>query len=577
MPEEFDAVIVGSGFGGSVMAYELASGGLRTCLLERGKRYPPASFARAPYRMAKNFWDPSDGLFGLFDVWSFQHSEALVSAGLGGGSLIYANVLLRKPEEWFRELDPNGGGYRPWIIQRNDLEAHYDAVEEVIGANPYPSGFHPYDKTSKTIAFDKAAAAINHPRVTRTPLNIAVTFSQRPGAPPVVGEPIYEAQPNIHNKTRQTCRLCGECDVGCNYGSKNTLDYNYLTLAQRRGCDIRDLCEVKQLRPLEDGRYEVTYVKHDVDLWEGKKKPRGYQDEFRTIHTKYLVLSAGTLGSTYLLLKNKERFPRLSNRLGSRFSTNGDLLTFALRCCEQKREPKVIDPSRGPVITTGIRVDLDDHRGFFLQDAGYPEFMNWLAEVADVSNRFTRFARYAWRRIVDWVTREPNSEIDGQMAELLGPCHLSSGSLPLLGMGRDTPSGQMSLRRSGRDGKMYLQVDWKRHESDDYFDAVTTVSKKMAGVLGGEFFQNPDTQYLGRLVTVHPLGGCPMGADANDGVVNSYGEVFDYPQLYVADGAVMPGPVGANPSLTIAATSRRAAHHILGSRNQSATSTLHAV
>ena len=127
----FDAVIIGSGFGGSVMAYRLANAGLRVCLLERGKAYPPNSFPRAPYDLGRNFWDPSEGLYGMYNVWSFKGSGALVSSGLGGGSLIYANVLIRKDPEWFKEDLPEGG-HKEWPVTRACLDPHYAAVEKMM-------------------------------------------------------------------------------------------------------------------------------------------------------------------------------------------------------------------------------------------------------------------------------------------------------------------------------------------------------------------------------------------------------------------------------------------------------------
>src|ERR671932_1155743 len=125
----FDAIIVGSGFGGSVMAYRLAEAGLRVCLLERGKAYPPGSFPRSPYRMKQNFWDPSEGLYGMFNVWSFDELGALVCSGLGGGSLIYANVMIRKDERWFVRED-----HEYWPVTRADLDPHYDRAEKMLGA-----------------------------------------------------------------------------------------------------------------------------------------------------------------------------------------------------------------------------------------------------------------------------------------------------------------------------------------------------------------------------------------------------------------------------------------------------------
>lgn len=571
VPEHFDAVIVGSGFGGSVSAYELAAAGQRVCLLERGKRYPPGSFPRSPHRVARNFWDPSEGLYGMFDTWSFQRSEAIVASGLGGGSLIYANVLLRKPEEWFVERGEDGREV-PWPVSRADLDPHYDEVERILGATPFPLRHPPYDATSKTLAF-RAAAEELHAKgqdVRWTLPNLAVTFAASPGADPVPGEPVTDAGlglggANLHGRTRQTCRLCGECDVGCNYGSKNTLDYNYLTLAERarpHPCDIRDLCEVTEIRPRGDkGGYSVTYVRHDPERWEGRKRPNGEGREAVTLTADRVVLAAGTLGSTYLLLKNRPHLPALSRRLGSRYSGNGDLLTFAMRCNEKaagKVGPRIIDPGRGPVITSAMRVDLGPHGGFFLEDAGYPEFVSWMVETLDTPRRPTRFVKGLLRRFGRMIGSDPRTEVGAQLSALLGPCHTSSGSLPLLGMGRDTASGTMTLK------KKWLQVDWDRQGSTAYFDALTAFSRQVAETLGGEFLENPDTEHLQRVVSVHPLGGCPMALDDSQGVVDPWGEVFGHPGLYVADGAVMPGPVGANPSLTIAAMARRFASRMTG-------------
>ena len=559
MAEHMDVVIVGSGFGGSVMAYELSRAGLRVCLLERGRRYPPGSFPRSPWPMGRNFWDPHGGTFGLFDIWSFRHSEAVVASGLGGGSLIYANVLLRKPEGWFVDRRPDGTA-RPWPISRADLDPHYDAVERMLGATAYPMDRAPYDQTPKAVAFRASVEALARrgERVAWQPLNLAVTFARAPGAAPVPGDPIDEP-PGLHGRGRQTCRLCGECDVGCNYGSKNTLDFNYLTLAARatpHPCEIRDLCEVKSLRPRDDGAdgYVVEYVAHDPD--------RPDRSARRTITARRVVLAAGTLGTTYLLLRNRANLPRISPALGTRYCTNGDLLTFAMRCADRSAAPgvpRVIDPSRGPVITGAARVDLGPHGGFFVQDAGYPEFVNWLLEAADADGWLKRGARYVWGRAADWLVREPRSTLNAELAALIGRCALSAGSMPLLGMGRDAADGRMDVRRSDRDGRDYLQVDWRRDGSADYFDRVNAFCGRLAREMGGDHVEKPDTKYLRRIITVHPLGGCPMGADPGEGVVDAHGRVFGHPGLYVCDGSVMPGPVGSNPSLTIAAFARRAA------------------
>jgi cholesterol oxidase len=255
----FDAIVVGSGFGGSVAAYRLAQAGRRVCVLERGKPYPPESFARRPREMAANFWDPSRGLQGLFDVWSFRGIESLVSSGLGGGSLIYANVLLRKDERWFNQERPRGRGYEEWPVSRADLEPHYDEVERMMAPQRYPLDAPGYQATAKTLAMRDAAGNLG---LEWGLPNLAITFAN-PGSPPGVAQPIPEGPyPNIHGRPRWTCRLSGECDLGCNYGSKNTLDHNYLSAAKHLGADIRTRCEVRRFEPRPGGGFSVGYVEH---------------------------------------------------------------------------------------------------------------------------------------------------------------------------------------------------------------------------------------------------------------------------------------------------------------------------
>src|SRR3954454_2393637 len=335
--EHFDVVVVGSGFGGSVVAYRLADAGRRVCVLERGKAYPPGSFPRSPYRMRTNFWDPTEGLYGLFDVWSFKGLDAVVASGLGGGSLIYANVLLRKDEQSFGADPALDDGGQPWPVGREDLEPHYERVEAMLRPQPYPVDVVPYDATAKTRAFREAADRVG---LRWFAPNLAVTFGNA-AQPPARGEPIVEPHPNLHGRTRYTCRLSGECDLGCNYGSKNTLDYNYLSAAQRQGADIRTRCEVRALEPLDGGGFRVRYVEYlpeldgePIDIFD----PAVAKQE---IECDKLIISCGTLGSVRLLLRNRAAFPPMSKRLGDRFCGNGDLLTFAYRFSLQEDGRKV--------------------------------------------------------------------------------------------------------------------------------------------------------------------------------------------------------------------------------------------
>ncbi|MFP5361967.1 MAG: GMC oxidoreductase [Thermoleophilia bacterium] len=561
--EHFDAVVVGSGFGGSVTAYRLAEAGRSVCLLERGKPFPPNSFPRSPLGMKSQFWDPSEGLHGMFNLWSFDNIDAIVASGLGGGSLIYANVLLRKDEDWFVREEPGRGswkeGYEYWPVTRADLDPHYDRVERMMNVQKYPLDQPPYDKTRKTLAFRDAAQKLG---LDWRLVNLAVTFAND-GDPPAVGEPIKEDRPNIHGATRLTCKLTGECDLGCNHGSKNTLDYTYITAAWHAGADIRTRHEVRSFEPRDGGGYQVEYVIHDAES-EGRKTDTARLDR-HTITCDRLVLAAGTLGTTYLLLSNRAAFPGLSPALGSRFGGNGDLLTFARNCMTEvdgRKVPHVLDSAHAPVITSAIRVpdEIDGgrrgERGFYLEDAGQPEFVSWMLQLIDTPKSLIEQRRRLPKVLRGLFTHE-DSDVGAEIAELLGDCSESSGFLPLLGMGRDVPEGTMSLR----DGS--LAIDWKKDgSSKEYFERVRDISKDVAEELGGTFLDNP-IWLLSRVVTVHALGGCPMGRDDREGVVDSYGRVFNHPGLHIADGSVMPGPVGPNPSLTIAGLADRFADAIL--------------
>ena len=559
----YDAVIVGSGFGGSVMAYRLAEAGLRVCLLERGKAYPPGSFARSPYWMKRNFWNPSEGLYGMFNVWSFEGINVVVSSGLGGGSLVYANVMLRKEEKWFVKEDIHHGGYEYWPVTRADLDPHYDRVEKMMHAQQYPFGQSPYNKTSKVIAFQKAAEQLH---MDWSLLNLAVTFHNE-GEAPVPGEPIREDYPNMHGRTRYTCRMCGECDIGCNYGSKNTLDYTYLSAAHRAGAEIRTLCEVRSFEPRDGGGYSIHYVQHDL-AHEGQKfathDPRVLPPQ--TITADQLVLSAGTFGSTFLLLNNRSAFPNISPLLGTRFSGNGDLINFAFKCSDSssgKRLPRLIDGGYGPVITSAVRfadaLDGGEGRGFYIEDAGYPEFVNWVLQVFDSPSEIEQALHTAVHLVEEWFHKDPQTDLSGYLSSLFGTCELSADFFPILGIGRDIPNGRMSLEGG------ILQLDWIKQKSGPYFDRVREKMIALSDALGATFVDDP-LWYLSRLISAHPLGGCPMGRDASEGVVDSYGQVFGYPGFYIADGSIMPGPVGANPSLTIAALADRFADRIIENR-----------
>ena len=221
----------------------------------------------------------------------------------------------------------------------------------------------------------------------------------------------------------------------------------------------------------------------------------------------------------------------------------------------------MLQPSLGPTITSRVRVadalDGAGGRGHYVEDGGVPGLVDWIAETADAPGKARVIARFLLRRLWAVLTRSPRSELGGEVARLLGGGRRSAGLLPLLAMGRDVPDGVMGLR--GR----RLDVDWNTRSSRDYFARVRETASALARAMGGDLRDNP-LWYLSRVMTVHPVGGCPMGRTIEEGVVDAWGESFGHPGLHVVDGAAMPGPVGPNPSLTIAAFASRACDRILG-------------
>jgi cholesterol oxidase len=520
----FYAIVIGSGFGGSVAAYRLAEGGKKVCLLERGNEYPPGDFARGVAETKENFWSPRDCLFGLYDIWSFSRMSALVSAGLGGGSLIYANVLLRMPREWFDR----------WPISYSDLEPHYQAVEKKLSGGPYPQPLR--ETTPKTVAFRRGAKAAGLP--VEFP-NLAITFAP-PGRE---GEEFDDGRNNRYDTPRYRCRLVGECDAGCNFGAKNTLDLTYLSQLDGLAgtVDVCTCCEAKSIARRPEGGYEVRYVVH----------PKG---ERRTVAAPRVIVAAGTFGSTRLLLRSQHELGGIRGPLGHRFSGNGDLLTFALGVRD------VVDPARGPVITAAARVDDDTPRGrdIWLEDGGGPGAVWWLAELLETPRTSLRFLPRALRLLWKGFSGHPDRELGSYASAILGEARLAAHSLPLLGMGRDLPSGYFVL-----DGEDSLELRWGAGDRRDYYRRAHEISKRVSDSLGARL---GDLAFrLNRYVTVHPLGGCSMGTSPENGVVDGFGRVFGHEDgLYVLDGSAMPGPVGANPSLTIAAFADRAALKMLG-------------
>jgi len=547
-PETVDTLVVGSGFGGSVAAYRLAEAGREVVLLERGKKWPPGSFPRTPAEVGQSFWDPSEGRHGMYDVWSFEGIDAVVASGLGGGSLIYANVLLRKDEDWFQWLDPVGGGYVKWPFSRADLEPHYDHAESMLAPQQVPFDQPGYD-LAKTRVFREAAEARG---LDWQPVDLAVRFAND-GKAAVPGEQLADGPyPNIHGSTpRRTCRLCGECDIGCNDGAKNTLDHTYLSAAAHHGADIRTRAEVRRIARHRDGGFDVEWVEHTTEGSAVNTRALAV----RRIHAKRVVLGAGALGSTYLLMRNRGGLAGLSAALGNNMCGNGDLLGFMLNAMSPDGTPATVDGYRGPVITSTVRVERGNQLAY-IQDAGFPQFMSWMIETANASKTAKRAAGILWRRVRDHLRRDWDPQIGPDLQNLVGSGALSSSSMPLLGMGIDMADGCFGLQDNR------LSCDWTVDRSEGHFGMIRDTMQTICDAADADFVLNP-TWLMRRVVTVHALGGCPASETPDNGVVDPWGQAHGVDGLWVVDGAALPGPVGPNPSLTIAAFADRAAEKML--------------
>ncbi|HEY2192777.1 MAG TPA: GMC family oxidoreductase [Actinomycetospora sp.] len=490
--EQRQVVVVGSGFGGAVTACRLAQAGCDVLVLERG-RWFDGDFPRR----AADPWLWEQGGCGPFDVRSVGGVTAIVAAGVGGGSLLYSNVHLRLPAEVFAQRWPTG-----W--SREALNPYYDLVASMLDLKraDEPEAQHYWPLPRRAGLLRDAASRLGADEdVFHPPL--ALDFSD-----PRV------CRTNRFGAEQSGCRHCGKCSVGCNVGAKNSLDKNYLPLAMHHGAAVRARSEVTGLAREPDGGYRVTYR----CLLDGTD---------HAVVATTLVLAAGTLGTTELLLEHGSRLGALSPRLGEHYSANGDYLLTSLGGIEAEWRPGV-----GPAITTSVRAD-DGETWFLVQDGGIP--------ALDV--------------LLPGVGVRPDAQDPPLPEEDPGPGHLGV----LLAMGRDSATGTVRRRRTcWRDR---LKVGWPWRSNKRFSDAERSYLRDVAHVVG-DMVEIDTARFTHRAVSVHSLGGAVMADSASDGVVDADGEVFGAPGLFVVDGAGIPTATGVNPSHTIAAVAERHAERL---------------
>ncbi|MBT4838441.1 MAG: GMC family oxidoreductase [Methylococcales bacterium] len=558
----FEAIIIGSGFGGSICACRLAKKWPgKVLLLERGKRYPMASFPRSPKDISQSFWNLmiekrerpkrilSQQNTGLYDIRSYRKMDAVVAAGLGGGSLIYANVFLQPPKEVFDERWPTN-------TNLETLQPYYQVTKAVMGAREIPQNNDPRRYIQRTRLFEDFAKSQGK-QSERVDIN--VFFGNDFKRPLAMG---IQAK-NRFGATQTSCVYCGECDFGCNTHSKNTLDLNYLYVAENKyQTKIMTECIVNQVIPLNqqgnddssaDGGfgYRVCYV--DINK----------QAEY-SFTAKRVIVSAGTLGTNELLLRCRDIYktlPNINGHLGKKFSGNGDFLSFVIE------GDKETNPNYGPVITQKIDYNLyDNHQkdhAFILEDAAYPALCAWFIEGAKPGlSHFSAIWSTVKAFLLRFFTATSTGRIGYIFHHLLGKTSTNK-SIFLLCMGLDKSNGQLSLNKNDR-----LNIDWPSAQNWPLYQAILTMGRHFKQWSNAQFYL-PLPSFLWpfrKNVTVHCLGGCALADSPEKGVTSAraedYGQVFGYQSLYVVDGSLLPTAVGANPAATISAISERVAEGI---------------
>lgn len=543
MDDHYEVVVIGSGYGGGVAASRLARAGRRVCLLERGREILPGDFPDTLDEVLENAqFHTADkhigSRLGLYDIHVNQQQNVVVGCGLGGTSLINANVSLEAKSEVFD--DP---AWPPEIREHRDtvLQEGYRRAYEMLKPAPYPED---RPTPAKTCAHRKSAEAMGQ-EFYRTPLN--VTFNEPEGGINHVGV------------EQQACNDCGDCVSGCNYTAKNTTQMNYLPDAWNHGADIVCQTEVRYLEKTDEG-WLIHFQYVDV----GRKR---FDAPTLFVKADLVVLSAGTLGSNEIMLRSKAHGLSMSDRIGKHFSGNGDILGFGYNCDETinsigfgTHPPGELDPV-GPCITSVIDMRHGDdwRKRMIVEEGSLPG-----AIASTLPLAFAAAAEAVGVDTDDGVIDTIREKARIAQSYLQGPYHGAvNHTQTYLIMSHDDAHGQARLNTDD-----HLEIDWPDVGTQPNFILGNENLQKITATLGGTYVENPIwTPLFNRsLITVHPLGGCNMAADAAHGVVNHKGQVFTgqgndvYDSLYITDGSVIPTSLAVNPLLTITAISERCMH-----------------
>ena len=521
---DYDVLVIGSGFGGSVAALRLTEKGYRVGVLEAGRRFEDGDLPKTSWDLRTFLWAPALGCYGIQRIHRLRDVLVLAGAGVGGGSLVYANTLYRPLEPFWR--DPAWSHITDW---KTELAPYYDQAERMLGVVDY-ARTTPADDLIRTVAEDMGVGG------TFRSVRVGVFFGNGTAGPGAsVPDPFFGGT----GPARSGCLDCGACMTGCRHGAKNTLVKNYLHLAEGAGAMVHPLTTAVSISPRPDGRYDV--LTHRTGRpWAAR----------RTFVARDVVLAAGTLGTQRLLhtMRDSGRLAHLSPRLGHLTRTNSEALLGAMRPVRPGGHVGEPDYSEGVAITSSFYPDEHTH----IEPVRYGRGSNAMGLLQTVLvDGVAPGEGPRWRR---WLTELWRQRRDvPRLYDLRG---WSQRTVIALVMQSHDNSLTTSLRRgifgrrlTSRQGTGAPNPSW----IPVAHDAVRRMADTMGGLAGGSIgdpFNVP--------MTAHILGGCPIGDSPETGVVDAYQRVFGHSGLHVMDGSAVTANLGVNPSLTITAQAERA-------------------
>lgn len=510
---DYDYVIIGSGFGGSVSALRLSEKGYKVLVIEKGKWFNQSEdFPKTNWDLKKWMWLPNLGMTGIFNLTFFRHVAVLSGAGVGGGSLVYANTLPVPKSPFF-----NSGHWQGLCDWEKELQPFYTLAKKMLGATT-----HPYMSKSDKVMLTLAEEMGDKSAFQKT--EVSVYFGK-------VGETVNDPYFEGKGPDRTGCNLCGGCMLGCRYNAKNTLDKNYLYLAQQHGCEIKAETEVYDVVPMNEDGSEGYTIKF--------KNAFSFFPKKGTITTKGVVFAGGVLGTMDLLLKLKESsLPNLSDTLGKGVRTNSESLigitTF----------DKNISFSEGIAIGSIINIDENRH----VEPVKYSEGAGfWRLFMAPMVQGKTILGRFL-KMIKDFVLHPIDNFKVFFVDDWSKRTHI------LLYMESIDSTLQMKRSKLG-----YKKTSLEAGNAPTAFNPkAQEIAHRMEKIVNGKAMVMNTETLFGIPSTAHILGGACMGKSAETGVIDKNNRVFNYQNMLVCDGSMISANIGVNPSLSITAITERA-------------------